>query len=119
MILILKQSPARHADDSRADPFARKLFVSLNAQPHLAASRKQENVRLEFVGKFDGFTREDLMTLADTASLSKSIAAQIVEQVGNAVSRWEQFSAQAGAPQDYVEQIKTNQRLYLARRAKH
>jgi serine/threonine-protein kinase HipA len=66
-------------------------------------------------GKFDGFKREDLMTLADTASLSKSTAAQIVEQVALAVSRWEEFAGQAGAPEAYVQQIKTNQRLYLAR----
>lgn len=66
-------------------------------------------------GKFDGFTREDLMALADSASLSKSIAADIVEHVARAVSRWEEFAAQAGAPEAYVQQIKTNQRLYLAR----
>ena len=64
-------------------------------------------------GKFDGFTREDLMALADTVSLSKSIAAKIVEQVGRAVSRWEEFAAEAGAPEAYVQQIKTHQRLYL------
>jgi hypothetical protein len=66
-------------------------------------------------GKFAGFTREDLLTLADTASLSKSIAAEIVEQVAGAVSRWEEFASRADVPQDYVQQIKTNQRLYLAR----
>ncbi len=66
-------------------------------------------------GKFDGFTREDLMALADTASLSKSIAAKIVDQVGRAVSRWAEFAAEAGAPEAYVQQIKTHQRLHLAR----
>ena len=66
-------------------------------------------------GKFDGFVREDLVALADTASLSKGIAAEIVEQVGQAVSRWEEFAAQAGAPEAYVQQIRTNQRLYLVR----
>ncbi len=66
-------------------------------------------------GKFDGFTREDLMALADTASLSKSIAAEIIEQVAGAVSRWQEFAAQANAPEAYVRQIGTNQRLYLAR----
>lgn len=83
------------------------------------ANRWMSQHQMGVNGKFDGFAREDLMTLADTASLSKNIAAQIVEQVGNAVSRWEQFAAQAGAPKDYVEQIKTNQRLYLAGSAKH
>jgi serine/threonine-protein kinase HipA len=66
-------------------------------------------------GKFDGFTRKDLTALADTASPSKSAAAQIVEQVALAVSRWDEFAAQAGAPETYLQQIKTNQRLYLAR----
>ena len=66
-------------------------------------------------GRFDGFTREDLMALADTASLAKSTAAGIVDQVGRAVSRWDEFAAQAGAPEDYVRQIKANQRVYLAR----
>jgi len=65
-------------------------------------------------GKFDRFTREDLAALADTASLSKTIADEIVEQVARAVSRWEEFAAQAGAPEAYVQQIKMNQRLYLA-----
>jgi serine/threonine-protein kinase HipA len=65
-------------------------------------------------GKFDGFTRKDLMALADTVSLSKSTAAQIVEQVALAVSRWEEFATQADAPDTYVRQIKTNQRTYLA-----
>jgi serine/threonine-protein kinase HipA len=64
-------------------------------------------------GKFDGFTREDLVALADTASLSRSIAADIVEQVARAVFRWEHFATQAGAPEAYVQQIKMNQRLYL------
>ncbi len=66
-------------------------------------------------GKFDGFTRADLMALADTASLSSSIAAEIVEQVAHAVSRWPEFAAKAGAPQAYVQQIASQQRLYLAR----
>ncbi len=64
-------------------------------------------------GKFDGFTREDLMALADTASLSKGIAAVILEKVGRAVSRWQEFAAAAGAPEAYVQEIKTNQRLFL------
>jgi serine/threonine-protein kinase HipA len=66
-------------------------------------------------GKFDGFTREDLMKLADTVSLSRSTAANIIEEVGRAVSRWEEFAAVAGAPEEYVQQIKANQRLHLAR----
>jgi serine/threonine-protein kinase HipA len=66
-------------------------------------------------GKFDGFTRDDLMALADTASLSKTIATEIVEEVARAVSRWEEFAAQAGAPEVYVQQIKSNRRLFLAR----
>lgn len=66
-------------------------------------------------GKFEGFAREDLSALADTASLSKRIAAEIVEQVARAVLRWDEFAATAGAPEAYVEQIKANHRFYLAR----
>ena len=66
-------------------------------------------------GKFEGFAREDLSALADTASLSKRIAAEIVEQVARAVMRWDEFAAKAGAPAAYVEQIKANHRLDLAR----
>jgi serine/threonine-protein kinase HipA len=66
-------------------------------------------------GKFEGFTREDLMKLADTVSLSRSTAADLIEEVGRAVSRWEEFAAVAGAPEDYMQQIKANQRLHLAR----
>ncbi len=63
--------------------------------------------------KFDGFKRADLMALADTASISRSTAAEIVAQVADAVSQWEEYAAQAGAPEAYVQQIKKNQRLYL------
>ncbi|HTY48314.1 MAG TPA: HipA domain-containing protein, partial [Steroidobacteraceae bacterium] len=66
-------------------------------------------------GKFDGFTREDLMKLADTVSLSRSTAADLIGEVGRAVGRWEEFAAVAGAPEDYAQQIKANQRLHLAR----
>lgn len=65
-------------------------------------------------GKFDGFTREDLLVLADTASLSKSMAGQILEQVGRGVARWPEFAAAAGAPEAYARQIEANHRLYLA-----
>ena len=65
-------------------------------------------------GKFEGFTREDLVKLADTVSLSRSTAADIIQEVGRAVRRWEEFAAVAGAPEDYVRQIKANQRLQLA-----
>lgn len=84
---------------------------------HDPANRWMARHQMGVNGKFDGFTREDLTVLADTASLSKSIAAAIVEQVTHAVFRWEEFAAQAGAPETYVQQIKTNQRLYLARGA--
>ncbi len=63
--------------------------------------------------KFDDFTNEDLMELADTVSLSRSTAADIILEVGHAVRRWEEFAAMAGAPEDYVQQIKVNQRLQL------
>jgi serine/threonine-protein kinase HipA len=65
-------------------------------------------------GKFEGFTREDLTKLADTVSLSGSTAADIIQEVGHAVRRWEEFAAVAGAPENYVRQIKANQRLQLA-----
>lgn len=64
-------------------------------------------------GKFDGFTREDLMKLADTASLSSTTAVDIIQEVGRAVGRWEDFAGAAGAPEDYVQQIKANHRLQL------
>jgi hypothetical protein len=64
-------------------------------------------------GKFDGFTSDDLMQLADTVSISRRTAADLIEEVGRAVSRWEEFAAAAGAPKEYAQQIQANHRLHL------
>jgi serine/threonine-protein kinase HipA len=66
-------------------------------------------------GKFEGFAREDLKKLADTASIAETIAIDIIQQVGLAVRRWEEFAAVTEAPEEFVQQIKANQRLQLAR----
>ncbi len=80
---------------------------------HDAANLWMSQHQMSANAKFDDFTNEDLMKLADTVSLSRSTAADIILEVGHAVRRWEEFAAVAGAPEDYVRQIKVNQRLQL------
>ena len=65
-------------------------------------------------GKFDGFAPEDLLQLADTAGLSRRTARDLIQEVGHAVRRWEEFAGIAHVPEGYVQQIKSNHRLELA-----
>ena len=46
-------------------------------------------------GKRDGFTREDLMTVAATASLQARRAADIIDEVRTAVAQWPRYAAAA------------------------
>ena len=78
------------------------------------ANRWMSRHQMSVNGKFEAFAREDLIKLADTGSLAKTIAIDIIQQVGLAVRRWEEFAAVAGTPEEYVQQIKANQRLQLA-----
>ena len=66
-------------------------------------------------GKRDGFTAEDFQACADAASLSRSRAAKIVLQVGEAVRQWARFADAAGVRPEWRGTIEASLRLDLAR----
>ncbi len=64
-------------------------------------------------GKRDRFTLEDLEACAQSASMKRGVAAEIVEQVHDAVARWPVFAEQAGVTESDMERIRQAQRLDL------
>lgn len=64
-------------------------------------------------GKRDGFTMADFAALAKTASMQRGRARVIVEEVADAVRRWEAFGGLAGVPTAQVDQIGRAHRLEL------
>jgi serine/threonine-protein kinase HipA len=62
-------------------------------------------------GKRDDLTRNDLLTVAGQFSIKG--AQEIIEQVGDVVSRWPQFAAEADVPSDFRESIRKTHRLHL------
>ena len=81
---------------------------------HDPANRWMAQHQMSVNGKFDGFVREDLLRLADTATLTRSAAADLIQSVAEAVRRWREFASAAEAPEDYAQQIEHHHRLDLA-----
>jgi serine/threonine-protein kinase HipA len=59
--------------------------------------------------KRDHFTREDLITIADSISLSKP--EEIIGDVVDAVGRWSELAKEAGVKSEVIDDIKKNHRL--------
>lgn len=57
-------------------------------------------------GKSDAITKEDLFAVANDAGIRTSEAAACVEQVGEAVSKWELFADEAGLSKKKTEKIQ-------------
>jgi serine/threonine-protein kinase HipA len=64
-------------------------------------------------GKRDGFVMADLDACAATASLSRSRARAIVQQVGDAVAAWPRFAEAAGVADKWRRSIDPSLRLAL------
>jgi serine/threonine-protein kinase HipA len=64
-------------------------------------------------GKRDRFTLEDLEACAQSASMKRGVAAEIVRQVHDAVARWPVFAEQAGVAEADMERVRRAQRLDL------
>jgi serine/threonine-protein kinase HipA len=64
-------------------------------------------------GKRDGFTREDLRQVGETASLKRGQADQILDDVAEAVRSWPDLAAAARIEEQRVEQIRGAHRLDL------
>lgn len=62
-------------------------------------------------GKQDHFTLEDFQACAKTASLKRGRASTIVNEVREAVSRWQDYADEAGVPSSWRDQIQRTLRL--------
>ena len=69
------------------------------------------NHQMSLAGKRDGFTADDLKTVAKTASMQRGRAEAIAREVVAAVIRWREFAAEAGVLPKQVDQIARTHRL--------
>ncbi len=69
--------------------------------------------QMSLAGKREGFTLEDLMAVAETASMKRGRAEAIAREVTKAVSRWREFAATAGVNPRQIEMIADVHRLDL------
>ncbi len=60
--------------------------------------------QLSFVGKRDGFTADDLLAVGSRFGLARG-GREIVQEVGEALSRWDDFARAAGVPEDRIRRI--------------
>lgn len=67
-------------------------------------------------GKRDDFTLEDFQRTADTISMQRKRAAEIVDRVRGAVSEWPRFAAEASIDSADARRIAASQRLDLPKR---
>jgi serine/threonine-protein kinase HipA len=56
-------------------------------------------------GKRDAFTLDDIRTVADTFSLRRGCAREMIDTVQRAAKRWPEFAAEAGIPASDAERI--------------
>jgi serine/threonine-protein kinase HipA len=62
-------------------------------------------------GKRDGFTRDDLLELANFADIKKRPAGEMIDRIVESVSRWPEFADQAGVEPEWVARIAQAHRL--------
>lgn len=70
--------------------------------------------QMSLAGKRDGFTLEDLKSVAETASMKRGRAEAIAREVTKAVSRWREFADDAGVAAKQIDMIAAVHRLDLA-----
>ena len=63
-------------------------------------------------GKRDHFTRQDLMTVAETNDLKK--AEEVIQEVMEAVKQWPTFAADASVSEQKIEAISKDHHLALS-----
>jgi len=63
-------------------------------------------------GKRDHFTKQDLMTVAETNDLKK--AEEVIQEVMTAVEQWPSFANEAGVSKNKIEAISKDHRLALS-----
>ena len=67
-------------------------------------------------GKRDGFDQQDFKACANTASMKRGRAQEILEEVQQAVLGWPDFAASAGLSDDVIKKIKKTHRLGMLER---
>ncbi len=73
------------------------------------------NHQMSAAGKRDGFTMDDLKTVAATGSMQRGRAESIAREVAAAVSRWREFATQASVFPKQIDQIARAHRLDLVK----
>ena len=81
---------------------------------HNPKGRWTSQHQMSINGKRDDITRQDLLDVADTISLSRPQA--IIEDVAHAVENWPEFAATASVPDKVVRQISAEHRVREATR---
>jgi serine/threonine-protein kinase HipA len=76
---------------------------------HNPAGKWTNQHQMSLNGKRDNFTRDDLIVVADSISLTR--ADRIIDEVIAAVERWPEFAAQAGVSRKTIDEIAANHRL--------
>ena len=66
-------------------------------------------------GKRDNFELEDFTACADSASMKRGRAEEILQQVQNAIQKWRKFAKDAGVPDDTAARIEKAQRRDILR----
>lgn len=79
---------------------------------HNPAGKWTSQHQLSVNGKRDQYTRDDLITVGESISLSKP--AQVIDEVMEAVRQWPEFAKQAGVPAKTINDIASHHRLNIA-----
>lgn len=78
---------------------------------HNPAGKWTNQHQMSLNGRRDHFTREDLVAVADSISLTRP--ERILDEVYAAVERWPEFAARAGVDQKTIAEIAANHRLNI------
>ena len=73
------------------------------------------NHQMSLAGKVNDFTRDDLLTFANTSGVSRYEAQRVMEKVFAAVGRWREFASEAGVSEHDTRRIENAHRPYLDR----
>jgi serine/threonine-protein kinase HipA len=64
-------------------------------------------------GKLDGFTADDLLAVAEQYGIRRP--GDVLDRVGDAVSRWKEFASEAGVDKGMMREIGRTHRLQISR----
>jgi serine/threonine-protein kinase HipA len=78
---------------------------------HNPAGKWTNQHQMSANGKRDGFTRKDLIALADSISLSR--AEEIIDQVIAAVEKWPEYASEAGVKKEVIVDVGRHQRMNI------